>query len=126
MKILRVAVLSALLFMAYSCPVLSGDCSFTFDVPTIPQSPKLYNISNSTAYLGAEYFTVSAIIEGVEQMNACCGPNCDRSDCEMEDWYMRPSPDVYPNPTCIPNAGGHPDFVCYDDVCEKPGNPKVY
>ena len=92
----------------------------------MPQGPELKSISNSTPVIGSDYFIVSAIIEGIEQKQACCGTNCDRSDCEMHEWYFRPDPDIEPNPPCIPNAGGHPDFADYDDVCKKPGNPKVY
>ena len=99
---------------------------FSFDIPTIPQCPKLYGVANSAAVSGTEYFTVSANIEGVEQKEACCGSNCDSSDCDMDEWYMRPDPDIEPNPTCIPNANGHPDYADYDEACKLTGNPKVY
>jgi len=119
-------VLSTLFLLAFSATAFSGSPNFTFDIPTIPQCPELSEVSNSTPVAGTEYFTVSANIQGVEQKEACCGPNCDRSDCSMEDWYMRPDPNVFPNPTCIPNANGHPDFADYEEYCKKPGNPKVY
>jgi len=63
--------------------------------------------------------TVYATIEGREQIQVCCGDNCDRTDCEISEWWSRPDPAISPNPPCIPNPNGTGD-------CLKQGNPKLY
>ncbi len=96
----------------------SDEVKFKFEIPTIPKTPKITDITNSTAVAGAT-MKVYATIVGQEQMQACCGVNCDRTDCAMADWWGRPDPTIEPNPPCIPNPNGV-------GSCMKAGNPKLY
>jgi len=96
----------------------ADDIKFEFDIPTMPQPPIITNIVNSSAVMGAK-MTVYATIEGQEQMQSCCGVDCDQNDCEMAEWWSRPDPAISPNPPCIPNPNGTGD-------CLKQGNPKLY
>ncbi len=100
--------------------------SFTFKIPTIPFTPILSDVSNASAVVGQPSFTVYASISGDLQQKACCGAACDRTDCDMGDWYMLTDTTISPNPTCIPNANGQTDMP--DASCKIPGlaNPIVY
>jgi len=62
---------------------------------------------------------VYATIEGQEQMQSCCGVDCDQNDCAMADWWGRPDPAISPNPPCIPNPNGV-------GACHSSDNPRLY
>ncbi len=131
MTVLAVAVYMLLLGAA---KVSADDVEFKFTIPTIPDTPIIESVSNSSAIAGQDSFTVYATINGQTQLEACCNgtcthecePNCDFSACEMEDYTGQADPRVIPNPTCIPNAndtsGGSNSSTCGG----KSGNPKVY
>ena len=104
----------------------AGDVAFTFKIPTIPFTPILTDVTNSTAVGGAASFSVFATIRGDLQQKACCGATCDRTDCEMSEWTMVTDTGVSPNPPCIPNANGVPGMP--DAICKISGaqNPMLY
>ena len=118
MKRIRIAGAALALAVLLSCGAIADDVKFEFDIPTIPKTPKISAIVNSSAVQGA-VMTVYATIEGQEQMQACCGEDCDQKDCAMAEWWGRPDPTVVPNPPCIPNPNGTGN-------CLKQGNPKLY
>ncbi len=93
---------------------------------TMPTSPILGSISNSSAFVGGT-LTVYASIKSDIQQIACCGENCDRTDCELADWYMKPVTDISPSPPCIPNPKGDTgNPATSNPACVKNGNPKLY
>nr|HPI78227.1 hypothetical protein [bacterium] len=118
MKRIRIAGAALALVVLLSCGAMAEDVKFEFDIPTIPKTPKITDIVNSSAVAGA-VMKVYATIVGQEQMQACCGVNCDQTDCEMAQWWGRPDPTVVPNPPCIPNPNGTGN-------CMKSGNPKLF
>ncbi|MFA6450937.1 MAG: hypothetical protein WCX65_15795, partial [bacterium] len=100
--------------------------SFKFKIPTIPFTPILSDISNSSAVTGAASFSVFATIRGDLQQKACCGATCNDTDCEMDEWKMVTDTSVSPNPPCIPNENGMPGMP--DNVCKIVGaqNPMLF
>lgn len=125
-KIWLSALLIVCLMPALAVRAPATSIEFSFDIPTIPQCPILSDILDGGAVEGTGILTVTAKITGDNQRQACCGTNCDRTDCEIGDWYMRPDPDVAPNPPCIPNPGGPPLPSDYVSACTKNGNPLLY
>ncbi len=128
MKKLRMMVLFIIgIMIAMSGRAMAGDVTFKFTIPTIPFTPILSAISNSSAVAG-EQLTVYASIVGDTQKKACCGTPCNsKSDCELNEWYMMVDPEISPNPPCIPNPKGNTGVPATSNpACVKTGNPKLY
>ncbi len=128
-KFILLAV-TMLLTAGMSMPAFAG---FSFQIPTVPFTPFINSVSNSTPVAGTPSFTVYANITGDAQIEACCkgvcthqcAPNCS-FDCGISEFTGIADPRIIPNPTCIPNindtSGGVATSVCGG----KTGNPKVY
>ncbi|HOY63898.1 MAG TPA: hypothetical protein PK745_12065, partial [bacterium] len=118
-RFMTVAVIAAAaMILCGARAAFADEFKFELGIPSMPRTPVIKDIVNSSALPGA-IMTVYATIEGREQMQVCCGDNCDRTDCEMAEWWNRPDPAISPNPPCIPNPNGTGD-------CLKQGNPKLY
>ncbi|MFA6447898.1 MAG: hypothetical protein WCX65_00380 [bacterium] len=95
--------------------------SFRFIIPPPPATPALSDITNSSAVAGSESFSVYANISGAVQQKTCCGANCERTDCDMSEWWLATDNSISPNPPCIPNANGMPGMS--DSICKIAGAP---
>jgi hypothetical protein len=112
------ALAAAAMILCGARVATADDVQFEFYIPRMPQTPIIKDIVNSSVGVNGT-MTVYATIEGRPQTKACCGVDCDRTDCDMAQWYLIEDPSIFPNPPCIPNPNG-------TGSCLKQGNPKLY